>query len=112
MSAEINQLLSIDAENFRVQTIGEGSYLNLIPPDKEISPDGAVLFSGKTPPFDLWLKKWNVQELEELVHTGMQCISRKLKASEKETFEALRAKMVRCKKYGHNYYENDLMDKI
>ena len=114
MSAEMEQLKIIDPMDFLVQSIGESTYLNLVPLDKETSPSGAVLFSGKlaTAPFELWLKSWNIEDLIDIQYKNVACVSRKLTAAEIELFEFLRSKMIRCKMYGQNYYENSLMEKI
>uniref|UniRef100_A0A6M3LKY7 Uncharacterized protein n=1 Tax=viral metagenome TaxID=1070528 RepID=A0A6M3LKY7_9ZZZZ len=115
MSAEISQLESIDSKYFQVLNIGGVSYLNLNPPDKEITPSGAFLLhkhSIDELPFMDWLKAWNLDELLEIEYAGMQCVSRRLKKSEIEEFEATRMKMIRAKKYALNHYENSLVDKF
>lgn len=114
MSAEIKQLQAIKVENFKVLTVGEDSYLVLTPPDPAVDSSGAVLLAddGLNSGIMQWLKAWNVDELVQIEHVGMRCVSRKLTVQEKEWFEHLRKKMIRCKKYGQNYFENSLMDEI
>lgn len=112
MSAEINQLQSINVKDFRVIMIDNDTYLNLIPDDSGISESGAAIMSDKKISFNTWLKKWNVDELIEIESNGMQYLSRKLTQQEKEGFEYYRQKMIRCKQYGLNYYENELFEKI
>lgn len=112
MSAEINQLKSINVNDFKVIVIDDNMYLNLIPEDIEISPSGAARMPDHKILFSLWIQKWNVGELIEIESNGMKYLSRKLTIQEKETFELYRHKMIRCKQYGLNYYENEIFEKL
>jgi hypothetical protein len=112
MSAEIGQLQSINVKDFRVIVIDNDTYLSLIPDDSTISPSGAAIMHDKKISFNTWLKKWNVDELIEIESNGLQYLSRKLTQQEKESFEYYRQKMLRCKRYGLNYYENEVFEKL
>ena len=112
MTAEIRQLQSIDSADFRVITVGNDVYLTL--PESDTSPSGSLSCGDK---FDLsnivdWVKAWNIDELLDVNLHGESFTSRKFTAKEAEHFEAIRAKLLRCKRYAQNYYENKLLEEI
>jgi len=110
MNADQKQLQSIDVDKFRIITIDNKVWLSL---PEEDTQSGGAFYCGTSFDFskDLrnWLANWNIDRLENMqLSASASFVSRKLIVEEKEIFETLRAKLLRCKQYALNYYENSL----
>ena len=105
MNAEEKVLSRLTPDNLSIVSVGETYWLCCFDEDDREVEEG---LKGSTN-IEEWLLRWNVEALDKVKLSALTpYTTRKLRPSEIEEFERVKAKLLRAKMYAANYWENEV----